>query len=134
MFRKYQAVISWILAAAMTVSPSLVQAQQPVTAGHTDSAKIDLTYVTPDTAAAVVAFPHRVLTVPEMEMLPIEVLSAWGIKEIGIDPVEIEQAMLLAEPPQAGPPGAAVVLHMAKPLPASKRSCCRCKQRPSRLS
>jgi hypothetical protein len=133
MFRKSRAAISFTLAMTMTVSPSLVYAQQPVavpqaateptttaptTAAH--SATLDLGYITPETAAAAVAFPRRVLTAPEMELLPIEVLSALGKRELGIDPVEIEQAMLIAEPPQAGPPGVAVVLHMASPLAPEK--------------
>ena len=128
MFRKYQAVISWTLAVTMTVSPSMIYAQQPVAVreaatGQTaaDSGpKLDLGYVTPETAAAAVAFPRRVLTAPEMAMLPIEVLSALGKKELGIDPVEIEQVMVIAEPPQAGPPGAAIVLRMASPLGPGK--------------
>jgi prepilin-type processing-associated H-X9-DG protein len=128
MFRKYQAVISWTLAVTMTVSPSMVRAQQPVanqyaTPGRTTAAgsgKLDLGYVTPETVAAVVAFPRRVMTAPEMEMLPIEVISAAGKKELGIDPVAIEQAILIAEPPQGGPPGAAIVLHMASPLDPGK--------------
>ncbi|MGO9115165.1 MAG: DUF1559 domain-containing protein [Thermoguttaceae bacterium] len=128
MFRKYQAIISWALAVTLTVSPSMVYAQQPAavpgaTIGQTtaeSSAKLDLGYVTPEAVAAAVAFPRRVLTAPEMEMLPIEVLSALGKKELGIDPVEIEQAMLIAEPPQGGPPGAAIVLHMASPIGPGK--------------
>lgn len=131
MFRNYRAVISWILAMTMTVSPSMVYAQRPVvaqqatpqpagTATAASSVKLDLGYVTPDTVAAVVVFPRRVLTTPEMEMMPIEVLSALGKKELGIDPVEIEQAILVAEPPQAGPPGVGIVLHMASPLGSEK--------------
>ena len=54
-------------------------------------------YVTPETVAAAVAFPRRVLTAPEMEMLPVEVLSALGKKELGIDPVEIEQVMVIVD-------------------------------------
>ena len=98
-------------------------AAQPTPAGRVaadSGAKLDLGYVTPGTVAAAVVFPRRVLTAPEMEMLPIEVLSAVGKKELGIDPVEIEQALLIAEPPQAGPPGAAIVLHMASPLGPGK--------------
>jgi len=112
----------------MTVSPSMVCAQQPTvvgiaTAGQADaenSAKLDLGYVTPDAVAAVAIFPKRVLTSPQMEMLPTEVLSALGKKELGIDPVEVEQALLIAEPPQAGPPGVAVVLSMASPIGPGK--------------
>jgi prepilin-type processing-associated H-X9-DG protein len=128
MFRKYQALISLTLAVTMTVSPAMVYAQQPsavqtaaaAPAAADSSAKVDLGFVTPDTVAAAVVFPKRVLAAPEMEMLPLEVLSALGKKELGIDPLEIEQALLIAEPPQAGPPGAALVLHMANPIGPGK--------------
>ena len=47
-----------------------------------------------------------------MEMLPIEVISAAGKKELGIDPLDIESALIVAEPPVAGPPGLGIVLQM----------------------
>ena len=123
MCRTHRAAIVWILIATMTFSPTLVYAQPPVIAQQAPAAakaKIDLGYVTPDTCAAVVLYPRHVLTAANMEMLPVEVLSAAGKKELGIDPVEIEQAMAIAEPPQGGPPAAAVVLRMATPLGQGK--------------
>ena len=124
MFRNYQAVISWTLAVTMTVSPTMVvrnsrslsETPRQGKQRRRSAAKLDLGFVTPDTVAAALAFPRRVLTAPEMEMLPVEVLSALGKQQLGIDPVEIEQALLIAEPPLAGPPGAAAVLRMASPL------------------
>ncbi len=111
----------WTLVVAMSVSPSMVYSQQPT--GKKEGkprAKLPLGYVTPETVAVVVAHPRRVLTSPEMEMMPIEVLSAAGKKELGIDPVDIEQALVIVEPPQAGPPRAGVVVRMAGPIGQGK--------------
>ena len=118
MFRKSRGAIVWTLAVTMSLSPAMVYCQAP----STESVKrpIDLGYVTPEAAAAVVVYPRHVLTAPEMEMLPIEVLSAAGKKEFGIDPVQIEQVLVIAEPPQGGPPEAALVVHLAGPLPEGK--------------
>ncbi len=118
MLRKYRRAIALMLAVVMTYSPMMVCAQQPATEkpSSVGKAKIDLGYVTPATAAAVVVYPRHVFTAPGMEMLPVEVISAAGKKELGIDPVEIEQIVAIAEPPQAGPPRVAILVRMAKPL------------------
>ena len=109
-------VVGWILMVTMVASPSWVYAQQGLTtAPALPATKLDLSYVTPGAALAVVAHPRRVLTSPEMEMLPIEVISAAGKKELGIDPMDVEQVMAIVEPPQAGPPGYGVVVRLAKP-------------------
>ena len=120
---KHRGTIAWVLIATMTFSPAMVYAQPPGAGRQTPAegkAKIDLGYVTPETVAAVVAYPRHVLTAPEMEMLPIEVIAAAGKKALGIDPIEIEQILAIAELPktlQAGPPPAAIVLRMSAPLP-----------------
>ncbi len=119
MFRVYRGTLCWILVVVMAVSPSLVYAQPPQTSQDAKAeAKqtVDLSYVTPGTALAVVAHPRRVLTAPEMEMLPIEIISAAGKQELGIDPVDIEQILLVAEPPQAAPPPeVGIVVRFSKP-------------------
>ena len=78
--------IVWGLVALLVVSPSLSYAQQGANAAP--AKKIDVSYITPDAVLAVVAHPRRVLTAPEMEMFPIEILSAVGKQQLGIDPVE----------------------------------------------
>ncbi len=123
MYRRFQRAIAWILIVSMTYSPSLVYAQPPAAAKQApagDAAKIDLSYVTPESCAAVALFPRRVLTSPAMEMLPVEVLTAAGMKELGIDPMQIEQLVAIVEPPVGGPPGAVVVVHLASPLGQGK--------------
>ena len=89
-------------------------------AATSSNRKIDLSYVTPEAVAAVVAYPRQVLTAPEMEMLPTEVITAAGKKELGIDPLQIEQIIAIAEPPQAMLPTAGVVLRMAAPVEKGK--------------
>ncbi len=122
MFRRHRRAISWMLAVTMTFSPSVAYCQPPAAVGQPPAAKprVDLDYVTPKTVAAVVAYPRHVLTAPEMEMLPIEILTAAGLKELGIDPVQIEQVLVIAEPSPGGPPDALAVLHVAAPLPEGK--------------
>jgi prepilin-type processing-associated H-X9-DG protein len=124
MFRKQRQMIASILAVVMLLSPMTAYAQAPSasseSAAKAEKPKIDLGYVTPETAAAVVLYPRHVLTAPEAEMMPIEVIKAAGKKELNIDPTEIEQLMLIAEPPVGGPPGAALVVRMASPLPEGK--------------
>ncbi|MBM4090163.1 MAG: DUF1559 domain-containing protein, partial [Planctomycetes bacterium] len=50
-----------------------------------------------------------------MEMLPVEVLSAAGKKELGVDPLDVEQVIAVVEPPEAGPPDYGIVVRLAKP-------------------
>jgi type II secretory pathway pseudopilin PulG len=118
LLRRHRSTIAWLLIAVMSLPPSLAYAQPPAAGAPARAAKaaLDLGYITPETVAAVVAHPRRVLTAPEMELLPVEVISAAGKKELGIDPVNVEQVLAIVEPPQAGPPAVAIVLRFANPL------------------
>jgi len=117
MNRAARTVLCWMLAVSMVVSPPLVYAQQPAagSAPATDAEKLDLSYVTPEAVLAAVARPRRVLTAPEMEMLPIEVFSAAGKKELGIDPLDVEQVMVIVEPPKGSPPAVGAVIRFSRP-------------------
>jgi hypothetical protein len=55
-----------------------------------------------------------------MEMLPLEVLSAAGVKELGIDPLDVEELEAFIEPPMAGPPSFVVVVKFSKPFRGSE--------------
>jgi len=105
--------IAWFLVIVTAVSPSLALAQPP-TEPRED--KIDLSYVTPDGLLAAVLRPRRALTSPAMETLPVEVFSAAGRQEFGIDPLDIEQVILVLQPPAAGPPEVGVVVRLARPF------------------
>ncbi len=82
--------------------------------------KLDLGYITVEAAAAVVAYPRYVLTAPELEMLPTEVLRVLVKNEWGIDPLEIEWLLVLVEASDDKMPGGAMVLHMASPVAQGK--------------
>jgi type II secretory pathway pseudopilin PulG len=113
MVRCRQKFVCWLLVVTMVVTPCAVSAQQPPAAGA--PGVVDLNYITPNAVLAAVAHPRRVLQAPEMEMMPIEIISATGNKELGIEPLDIEQVLLVVEPPAAGPPGAGLVLRFIKP-------------------
>jgi hypothetical protein len=79
--------------------------------------QLDLSYISNDAIAAVVLHPRRVLTSPDLEMLPIEVIVAAGQQYVGIDPTEVEQAIgILGMAGLAGgEPGLGAILRFAKP-------------------
>jgi hypothetical protein len=116
MFRKHSKAIVWMLAVVMMISPSMVYAAAPTGTNQ----KIDLGYVTPETAAAVVLNPRNVLTAPGMEMLPTEVIQAAGLKNLGIDPLEVEQVLVVAEVAPGAPQSAGIVLVMNSPVDQTK--------------
>jgi prepilin-type processing-associated H-X9-DG protein len=112
----HRVVVTWVLAGALVASPSVVfvaQANGAAPAGPQGAGAVG--YVTPGAALAAVAYPRRVLTAPGMELLPIEVMSAAGKKELGIDPLDVDQIVLVAEPPGLGLPGIGVVARLARP-------------------
>ncbi|MBN1912104.1 MAG: DUF1559 domain-containing protein [Pirellulales bacterium] len=128
MFRTHKATLCVTLSVLVAVSPSVVLAQQAGSmrkAAAVPSAttpvqkipakKLDVSYITPGANFAGVAHPRRVLTAPEMELMPVEVFSAAGKKELGIDPVDIEQIMLIVEPPtRPGPPDFGIVVRFSR--------------------
>ena len=113
MMRCGQRLVCWMLVLTMTVSPGGVYAQENRTAAQEKA--VDLSYITPNAVVAAVAHPRRVLAAPEMEMLPIEIISAVSNKELGIEPLDVDQLLLVIEPPTEGPPGIGVVVRFAKP-------------------
>lgn len=62
--------------------------------------------------AAIFAQPKAILQTPGMELMPTEVLSVMGQKELGFDPCEISEAMVLVDSfsDLENPPGFALVL------------------------
>ena len=122
MLKKCHPAILWTLITTAVACPAMVGAQTPgEMAGAAAARKPDLDYITPNTFAAAVAYPRSVLKSARVEYLPVEILSTVLKKELGLDPVEIEQAIFVAEPPKGVPPEGqppewAVVLKMASPI------------------
>jgi hypothetical protein len=77
----------------------------------------DIDYVPPHAIAAALAFPKRLLSAPEMQLLPLEVISAAGQKELGFDPLDVEHVLVFATfPTPAGQFDWAAVLRLSKLL------------------
>ena len=72
----------------------------------------DVTYIPSEAVAAAVVHPQTVLASPDADWLPLEVLTAWGKKEIGFDPVKIKEAVAFCTPPAAGPPQFGAVVRL----------------------
>ncbi len=81
-----------------------------------DAGKINLTYVTPQAVALAVIRPRQLLTSPNTALLPVEVASAAGVLHLGIDPVDITEIVVFAEPPSIVGLQFGAVVKFAKPF------------------
>ncbi len=92
---------------------ALIAAPSPVRAAE----GVDTSYIPYDAVAAIVLHPKRVLTSPKFEMWPVEIATAAGIENLGIDPAKVEQAIgvigMTGLP--AGQPGLGAILHFSEP-------------------
>ena len=81
---------------------------------------LDLRFVQPDAFAIVVVQPRAFFEAPEFELFPREVITAVAMKEAGIDPSKIEQAVISYanfEPPRE-PSFSAAALFSQPPDPS----------------
>ncbi len=109
--------LKWSIAFAISLPVFLAVpcfAAPAVAQGVALSNGLDLSYVTPNAVAMVVAYPSRVLKAPGMEMLPHEVITAAGKQELGLDPADVDQVLIVAEA-AGGPPMAAGVVRFSQP-------------------
>lgn len=93
--------LTWLLVVLTAATPSLLAAQEP-------------NYVTSDAVFAAVIQVERVLTAPEMEMVPVEVLSAASKQESGIDPIDVKNLTVMVE--VAAGPEFGVVVNFEEPF------------------
>ncbi len=64
----------------------------------------DTSYVAPNAVAIIVLRPAQLLAAPLAQMFPVEVASAAGLKNLGFDPADIEQAVAFAQMPSGESP------------------------------
>lgn len=66
--------------------------------------------------AGAVAFPQKIATDPKFDLFPREIVTAWGVKELGFDPMLIKQATFVVKDMKnlEQPPQWAAVLHFEK--------------------
>jgi prepilin-type processing-associated H-X9-DG protein len=85
---------------------------------QTPNGTIDVNYLPDEAVIAVAAHPRAMLTVPELSLLPLEVMSAMGKKEWGIDPLDVEEIVMHSSAPDAagGPPSSlGMIIRFNKP-------------------
>ena len=115
----YPAVSSRTAAAAEpppAASPAPAAEQATISAVE---AQLDVSFIPAEAAAALVVHPQSVLTGPNAEWMPVEVITAAGLQQYGFDPVQIQEAILCAAPPPAATPtadpGVGLILRFAEP-------------------
>jgi hypothetical protein len=81
-----------------------------------DVKHLDLSYIPAQAVASIVVHPRAVLTGPDSEWLPTEVITAAGMKEAGVDPVKIQEAVVLFASPNRGTePHVAAIFRFSEP-------------------
>ena len=82
---------------------------------------VDLSYVPADAFGIVVVQPRRLMAAPELQMIPLEVVTATLQKEAGLDPANIEQIVVVVDNPfQPRPPEPGLIFHLAQAVQPDK--------------
>jgi Protein of unknown function (DUF1559) len=92
--------------------PAAVKAPEKAT---TTPRHLDPAYIPASAFVAVVVHPQAVLASPEAGAIPTEVITIAAQREIGFDPLKVEEAVLVLAPPSRGPdPEVGVILRFAE--------------------
>ena len=126
--RLVQRVICIVLAASMASAPSLnllaevkqVAVQKPGSERRAPAGMIDTTYVTPGAVVMAVVRPAQLMKSKAGEMLPVEVATAAGLKYLGIDPANVEEATGFADASNPMVPNYGLTLKFLQPLTGLK--------------
>src|SRR5215213_7598208 len=120
--------ICLVLAVSMATAPSMnllaettgaqPAANQPK--GAAPGGMIDTTYVTPGAVALVVLRPAQLMKSNTAAMLPVEVATAAGLKYLGIDPANVEEATGFLDAANPMAPNYGLTLKFSQPLTGLK--------------
>ena len=81
----------------------------------TPAEHLDLAYIPAEAVSVIVAHPQAVLSGPDAEWIPVEVITAQGMKEFGVDPLKIREAIVLfASPTEGTEPDVAGILRFSE--------------------
>jgi hypothetical protein len=82
--------------------------------------KIDTTYISPGASAVVVLRPAQLMTSPMTDLLPREVASAAGLKYLGFDPADVDEAIAFVDMSNpSAPPAYGLTIKFNKPFRGS---------------
>ncbi|MEX0936573.1 MAG: DUF1559 domain-containing protein [Pirellulales bacterium] len=116
---RYHRIAAGLLMAVVVTAGSVTStpAQQEADA---QPPQLDLSYIPEGAVAASVTFPRRMMTREDMQLLPIEIISALGKRDVGIDPVDIETAIfIVTATSQQRSPQPAFILYTIRPYEAA---------------
>jgi uncharacterized protein DUF1559 len=94
--------------AGMLIGPAGESRAAPAAAGDaaTDTSAggehLDVAFIPADAVSAIVVHPQSFLKGPEADWLPVEVITAAGMKEAGFDPLKVREGIALFAPPAKG--------------------------------
>lgn len=88
-------------------------AQTKILESLTGPPKPNTQYIPPNACTAVVFYPKKIADDPQLDLIPREIITAWGQQEFGFDPLLINQATIMARTitDLQQPPTWAAVLH-----------------------
>ena len=102
---------------AATAKPTAER--KPAAAAQAESAAaakpLDLQYITSRPMAAAIVHPQRLLALPRVQMLPLEVAQAHVLDRFGFDPWQIEELIALATVDLPQPPSSAFIVRFKAP-------------------
>ena len=91
------AILTFVFAIFIVIGESDAQVQEKIQELFTKKQKATAEFV-PDTPISVgVCFPRRIATEEKYDIFPREIITAWGKKELGFDPMLINQATFIVE-------------------------------------
>jgi hypothetical protein len=105
-----------LIAETTAATPTSASQPKPAAAGGT----IDTTYVTSGAMGLAVMRPAQLMKSKAGEMLPVEVATAAGMKFLGLDPANIEEATAFLDASNPMAPSYGLTLKFSQPLTALK--------------
>ena len=98
-----------------TAPPQNVPTPGQAVSTEPTAGKIDTRYISPNAAIVVVLRPAQLLASPIAQALPVEIVSAAGLRYFGFDPMEMDEVIAFAEANPAAP-GYGVAIKFKNPI------------------
>ncbi len=101
---------------ALILFPLLLVTAAATSARAAEKGKINLDHIPEEAFAAAVFQPQKLLSRPDFELMPVEIVEAAGKQALGFNPLEIETAIgFISFTGRGAPDEVGVVLHFTKP-------------------
>jgi hypothetical protein len=101
--------------------PGSMNAEQPLTPGA-NGAKLDTSYISPTAAVLLAIRPAQLLTSPLGQTFPTEVVAAAGLKYLGFDLADVEEADAFLDLTNPMAPSYGITIKFTKPFRANTLS------------